>query len=64
MQQVHKSKNNQARKTKHKQGVAMGKCQMGWGWGAVTYQACLFVLQAKGKEQQKNGSKTENQGSC
>lgn len=29
----------------------------GWGWGAFTYQACLFVLQAKGKKQQKMEAK-------
>lgn len=57
MQQVYKSENNQARKMKHKQGAAMGRCQMRWGRGAFTYQACLFVLQAKGKEQQKMRAK-------
>lgn len=37
----------------------MGRDQMGWGWGwgAFTYQACLFVLQAKGKKQQKMEAK-------
>lgn len=41
----------------------MGRCQIEWGVGSV-YLPGLPVLQAKGKEQQKNGSKTENQGSC
>lgn len=37
----------------------MGRDQKGrgWGWGAFTYQACLFVLQAKGKKQQKMEAK-------
>lgn len=35
----------------------MGRDQTGWGWGAFTYQACLLVLQAKGKKQQKMEAK-------
>lgn len=59
MQQVHKSKNNQARKTKHKQGAAMGGCQMEWGgvgWGEhlLTRLACLFC-----KQRVRSNRKTE-----
>lgn len=35
----------------------MGRDQTGWGWGAFTYRACLLVLQAKGKKQQKMEAK-------
>lgn len=49
MRQVHKSKNNQARKTKHKQGAAMGRCLMEWGVGSVYLPGLPVCFASKGQ---------------
>lgn len=49
MRQVHKSKINQARKTKHKQGAAMGRCLMEWGVGNVYLPGLPVCFASKGQ---------------